>query len=268
MPIPNYRVVLSFDAERKVFMARAPELEHCMAEGATRGEAVARLEQEIEALVANLKDHSKGPPPSVDETTWSGELVTQVSKTLHRDLVWLARQEGIEVNQLVSELLASGLEGRRQGRRPQRQHPDAQPQEGNFREGREPYDRSRQGYGSRYHGIMDNSANFIEYVRGLETERGNGRPRGRDARPDRPGPGGPGGPGGDRRPQGGPGDRDRDRDRPRNDRNDRNDRGPKRGRYRPGGPPQQQKGGPAHEAAPQATTAPSGNTDSGSGQDS
>ena len=58
MSRPNYRVVISFDSERKTFTARVPELVHCTAEGTTRAEAMTQIEQEIDALIANL--HAQG----------------------------------------------------------------------------------------------------------------------------------------------------------------------------------------------------------------
>lgn len=232
MSIPNYRVVLSFDADRKVYVARAPELEHCAAEGATRGEAILHLEQEIEAQVRNMQERGQRPPPPIDETTFSGELMAKVSRTLHRDLHWQARVEGIELDQFCSELLGQGLEARRQQGRPGRgnraeHQAHAQDNAGNQREPER--ERPRQGYGSRYHGIMDDRANFIEYVRGLEADaRGNARgPRG-----DRGGSGGGGG--------GGGGDRG-------------DNRGPRRRRGR-GGPPGPQ-GGPG--GGPQRGPGPS-----------
>src|SRR5262249_4716880 len=120
----NYRVVLSFDAERRLFVARAPELEHCSGEGTTRAEAIGRVEEEIEAQIQNLQAHGASPPPAVDEESFTGDLSVKVSKTLHRDLAWQARVEGVEAEQLVGELLAAALSERRSvrargGNRPQ-----------------------------------------------------------------------------------------------------------------------------------------------------
>ena len=116
MSKPNYRVILTYDAERKIFHARAPELEHCAAEGATRAEAIGRVEEEIDAQLANMLSHGTTPPRSVDEETFSGEFGVKVSKNLHRDLVYQARAEGIELDHLVGELLAAAMEGRKQHR--------------------------------------------------------------------------------------------------------------------------------------------------------
>ncbi len=226
MAIPNYRVILSFDGERKVFTARAPELDHCFAEGATRGEAITKLEQEIEALIHNMGERGKGPPPVIDEQPFSGELGLRVSKALHRDLTWQARVEGIELNQLASELLSAGLEGRRHLSRPPRERrPEMAPDNaGNQREYYAERERGRggQGYGGRYHNIMEDRGSFIEYVRGLESDAGRGN--GRVPRPER----------GDRGPD-------------RGDRGDRTEgRNHRRRRGRPGGPGPgpQRAGGP------------------------
>src|SRR5262249_55477743 len=116
MSKPNYRATLMFDTERKLFLARAPELEHCSAEGATRAEAIAKLEEEIDAQLANMLSHGSTPPRAVDEEQFTGEISAKVSKLLHRDLAYQARTEGIDVDHLVGELLAAGLEGRRQNR--------------------------------------------------------------------------------------------------------------------------------------------------------
>ena len=116
MSKPNYRATVTFDAERKLFIARAPELEHCSGEGATRAEALAKLEEEIDAQLANMLSHGSTPPRAVDEETFSGEISAKVSKLLHRDLSYQARSEGVELDQLVGELLAAAMESRKQHR--------------------------------------------------------------------------------------------------------------------------------------------------------
>jgi predicted HicB family RNase H-like nuclease len=199
MSKPNYRATLTFDPDRKLFIARAPELEHCTGEGPTRAEAVAKLEEEIDAQLANMLSHGSTPPRAVDEETFSGEITARVSKLLHRDLAYQARSEGIDVDHLVGELLAAAMESRKQtrgvrsGNRQQQEH---MPHDsvGNRYEGG---GRNR-GFGGRGHNtaLLDDRANFIEYVRGLE--QGGGAP-------GRHGGGGPGGDRGGRRGRGGRG---------------------------------------------------------------
>jgi len=209
MSKPNYRAILSFDSERKVFMARAPELEHCSGEGATRAEAVAKLEEEIDAQLANILSHGSTPPRAVDEETFSGEISAKVSKLLHRDLMYQARSEGIDLDHLVGELLAAAMESRKQhrglrsgnSRAPQEHQPHDNV--GNRFEGG---GRNR-GFGGRNNNahLLDDRANFIEYVRGLEQQGGAPTRHGGHGGHGGGGPGGPGGGGRGRRGRGGGG---------------------------------------------------------------
>lgn len=193
MSKPNYRATVTFDSERKLFVARAPELEHCSAEGATRADALAKLEEEIDAQLANMLSHGSTPPRAVDEETFSGEISAKVSKLLHRDLAYQARSEGIDIDHLVGELLAAAMESRKQTRGVRsgnsRPREDSQPHDnvGNrFDGGR---NRGFGGRGNNAH-LLDDRANFIEYVRGLEQQGGAPRHGGHG------GPGGGGGGGG------------------------------------------------------------------------
>src|SRR5687767_11242325 len=97
--MPNYRITVQYDPERSVHVARAPELEHCSAEGATRAEALGRVEEEIDALLRNAREQGGSPPPALDDddASLSGEIAVKVSKGLHRELHFQARAEGIEL---------------------------------------------------------------------------------------------------------------------------------------------------------------------------
>src|SRR5262249_6353538 len=87
----------------------------CSAEGGSRAEAIAKVEEEIEAQIQNMQAHGATPPAAVDEETFSGELTVKIARSLHRDLVWQARSEGVEVDHLAGQLLAAVL-----GERPAR----------------------------------------------------------------------------------------------------------------------------------------------------
>jgi predicted HicB family RNase H-like nuclease len=198
MSKPNYRATVTFDSERKLFIARAPELEHCSGEGATRAEALAKLEEEIDAQLANILSHGSTPPRAVDEETFSGEIAAKVSKLLHRDLAYQARSEGIDLDHLVGELLAAAMESRKQTR-------GARSGNSRPREDHQPHDNvgnrfdgggRQRGFGGRGNNahLLDDRANFIEYVRGLEQQGGA---------PRHGGHGGPPGAGRGRRGRGG-----------------------------------------------------------------
>jgi predicted RNase H-like HicB family nuclease len=187
--MPNYRILVSFDSERSLFVARVPELEHCSADGATRAEAVAKVEEEIAAQVANVKEKGGHVPPALDDglAQHSGELAVKVSSGLHRDLAWQAKTENVELGALIAEILAAGLEARkartaqRRAQQPQQQQRardddddrgqrmppqgQGQPRRGGGRDQRDP----------RYHQIMEDPASFLEYVRQLE--QNGGQPR-------------------------------------------------------------------------------------------
>ena len=221
MSRPNYRVVLSFDSERKTYTARVPELQHCTAEGSTRAEAIAQVEQEIDALLTNLLSQGKSMPPAIDDTPQSGEFTVKVSRGLHRELLWQAASDGVEIGQFAGELLSAALENRRgsRGRRPQFDGNQAPDNRGRGFEGGG--DRRRGGPHQGGHMIEDR-AHFMEYLRNLESDqkrgpaprddrRGDNRPN-RGPRPNQPHQGPHRG-----RPSGGPdrgGDRGGDRGAP------------------------------------------------------
>jgi predicted RNase H-like HicB family nuclease len=221
--MPNYRVQVQFDAAKNVFLARAPELPQSSAEGATRAEAVARLEEEIAAQVATIADQGGNPPRAVDEmpvvsaspdeppsfsSSASGQLdgriSARVSPSLHRELLFHARVEGLPLDVLVGELLSESLaiRGIRDLRMPRGpRHPDDQPRADAGRPPRRddrgggpgPGGGGGRGRDRAYSDIMESSASFLEYVRAQE--QGQGRPGG--------GGGGGGGRGGGGRGGGG-----------------------------------------------------------------
>jgi predicted RNase H-like HicB family nuclease len=180
---------VSYDSERKVFVARVPELPPCVGEGASRGEALLHMERELDALLQNLADSGGRVPPAIDDLPAGEELRVKVSRSLQRDLAFAAQVEGVELGQLVAELLAAGLEGRPHPQEagnaappgeepPRRDRPHAQPgQHGHEGEGRW-RDRGERNTAGRFHNLLEDRASFMEYVRGLESEGGHGRPRG------------------------------------------------------------------------------------------
>jgi predicted RNase H-like HicB family nuclease len=192
MSRPNYRVVLSFDSERKVFTARIPELPHCTAEGATRGEAITRVEEELDALVHNLTERGSRLPRALDDADadsdakLSGELKVKVSVGLQRELTWQAHNEGVDLSQLAAELLAAGLEHRRQGGRGPRRHGGNDNIGNEAPRGRTDFaerDRQRGANAARFHDMLEDRAAFVDYVRKLESDgarprqHNEGRPR-------------------------------------------------------------------------------------------
>lgn len=172
----RYRIVVSTkpttegDEPQSGFVASAPELPQCRAEGETRADAVARLEEEISSCLQNMEEQGVVPPVPLDTETYSGELTVKVSPALHSDLVWAAREAGVSLEVLLTEVLTRGVSRGRGGRPRASDGSGNRRSEGGHRSGRGSQDR-------RYHDIMENRADFIEYVRQLDREprRGGGR---------------------------------------------------------------------------------------------
>lgn len=156
--MPNYRIIVSYSEEKKVFIARAPELEGCEAEAESRADALARLEEELAAQIDNIKEQGGELPAPIDLEEFDGQLSLKVTPELHRELVFQARVARVELAELLTEILTRGAFGR--GARPAPRR----------REG----GRRRDGQPDRYHDIMENRADFIEYVRRLEGGGGGG----------------------------------------------------------------------------------------------
>ena len=156
----NYRFIVVYSEEHKNYLASVPELEGCQIEAETRSEAVAKLEEELEAQLANMKEQGITPPPPLDTQQFNGELELKISPVLHRDLAIRAMEEQVKLEALMTEILTRGVAFR--GPRKKQTQNDNR---GN---------RKREGQGQRYHDIMENRADFIEYVRSLDNGGGGG----------------------------------------------------------------------------------------------
>ncbi len=161
----NYRVTITYQAEGGVFVARAPELRDCSVQAPTRAEVIALIEAEIEDRVGNMQAQGIEIPAPLDEQALDGALALTVTPELTRDLLFQARAAGVELEVLLTEILARAVA---------RSRP---PGKGGGRPARDGQPREREGQGQRYHDIMENRADFIEYVRSLD--QGGGQYGGR-----------------------------------------------------------------------------------------
>ena len=176
----NYRFVISYSPEREVYVARAPELDQCEAEAPTRAEALTKLEEEMKSQLKEIQAQEMDPPLPVTDQELDGELSLKISPALHQELVFLARQEKVELPVLLTELLSRAVGHRWSGGRGRGHKRD----QSNRRD--QGNRRNREGQGQRYHNIMENRADFIEYVRQQESG-GGGRGRGGGGRGGRRG---------------------------------------------------------------------------------
>jgi predicted RNase H-like HicB family nuclease len=62
----RYRVLIEQD-EDGVFVAQVPALPGCVSQGTTRTEALANVQEAIEAYLESLKAHDEPVPPPIEE---------------------------------------------------------------------------------------------------------------------------------------------------------------------------------------------------------
>lgn len=62
----KYRVLIERD-EDGVFVAQVPSLPGCVSQGMTRGEALSKVQEAIEAYLESLKAHGEPIPPPIEE---------------------------------------------------------------------------------------------------------------------------------------------------------------------------------------------------------
>ncbi len=193
-----YRILVSYQPEDSVFLARAPELDIAV-EADTRGEAVQKAEEAIEALVEQTAVEGEPLPGPVDLAAEGGELNIKLSPLVYRDLLNAAKGSGMNADELAEQLLVRAIGelvgGAKRPRKPKKVV------EGEAKEGqekaegeekaegdqkntrnkgrgrgkgrRDTNENNRGGRGRRREGYrpdMDDQANFLAYVR--EQEKG------------------------------------------------------------------------------------------------
>lgn len=173
-----YRVVVTYDKSRDMYNAKIPELDPCFADGKTRQEALAALEVELTDRLHNMKEKGVVAPTPIDEKEFKDPMVVSLSYSLRKELAWLAMNEGISVDSLVTELVTYALAkkgqefGRTKNLQGQSHQSNKRPDGESRRNGRYPADGRNRSLQSRhagpYHDLLNDRANFIQYVR--ETE--------------------------------------------------------------------------------------------------
>jgi predicted RNase H-like HicB family nuclease len=191
-----YRILITFDSEQGTFLARIPELD-LEATGASRAEAIAALESALEQRVAAAVEEKRPLPPPIDVTHPNETITVSLGAPLHKELLFHAKQSRMRVDELATQLLAraiGSLDGGRPRRRPDNEaradeaggemrdsnRPSRPPRDRDDRDddrgNRRGRDRKREGYRPE----LEDKANFLEYLRGLEKgggPQGGGRGR-------------------------------------------------------------------------------------------
>jgi predicted RNase H-like HicB family nuclease len=89
------------------FLAEAPELQGCVTAGETPAEAMEMLRDAMAAwLETAIERGIEIPVPAADQD-YSGRILMRVPKTLHRQLIEQAREQGVSLNQWLLTLLST-----------------------------------------------------------------------------------------------------------------------------------------------------------------
>lgn len=190
-----YRVVVTYDRDGgRGHIARIPEL-GVEAHAETRIKAIEQVEQALEDHMASTAAAGEVLPPAIDDLPPGGEVRIQLADAVHRDLLHHARASNMSLEAYTGQLIARALGSMRGDRRPaprsdRETQTSAPTGEGDMRgneraterprEDREGAGRGRGGGRRRdregYRPELDDKANFLEYLRGLE-KGGGGRGR-------------------------------------------------------------------------------------------
>jgi len=88
------------------FFAEIEELPGCFTEGATKEETLTMIEDAKKSWIeVALQRKISIPEPVAD--TFSGKLNIRMPKSLHRHLVYRAKQEGVSLNTLITTSLSA-----------------------------------------------------------------------------------------------------------------------------------------------------------------
>ena len=91
------------------YLVRIPDLPGCADEGKTPEEAIKNIEKTKRWwLKSAIEDECPIPLPS-EEIEHSGRILLRMSKSLHGALSRLAKREGVSLNQLILQLVSTGL---------------------------------------------------------------------------------------------------------------------------------------------------------------
>ena len=110
----RYPAQVFWSDEDEGFIAIAPDLPGCSAFGDTQGEALAELQDAIEAWrEAAAKAGNRVPQPSQPALGYSGKFLLRMPRALHAQLATTAQAEGVSLNTYLNVLLAGAHEIRR-----------------------------------------------------------------------------------------------------------------------------------------------------------
>ena len=103
--MPNYTYRALWDVGRGEYVAPCLEFPREEQWGSTACEAIAAMEQAVEAQLRERAEFGLDPPESLSDRTYSGTFMVRTSTMLHRRMTIEAAEQGVSMNQwIVSKL--------------------------------------------------------------------------------------------------------------------------------------------------------------------
>ena len=106
-----YHLVLVRDAEDKAkpWTASVEELPGCTSHGKTSDEALDGIEAAMAKWIGVALEEGRDVPEPRSAASHSGRLLLRMPKTLHAELTRVSEQEGISLNQFITDVLAGAI---------------------------------------------------------------------------------------------------------------------------------------------------------------
>lgn len=98
------------DADNPVWFAAVRELRGCMTEADSFDEAVRQIRDAMHVWITDALESGDEVPEPRSEEAFSGKFSVRLPKSLHRDLVIRAEQEGVSLNQYITSALSRAVE--------------------------------------------------------------------------------------------------------------------------------------------------------------
>jgi len=92
------------------YVAEIEELPGCMTQAETLDEAFKAIEDARQVWIQGTYEMGQDIPLPRDMEEYSGKFVVRIPRSLHRNLVRVAKQEGVSLNQYIASLLAARVQ--------------------------------------------------------------------------------------------------------------------------------------------------------------
>ncbi|HET9013675.1 MAG TPA: sigma-70 family RNA polymerase sigma factor [Gemmatimonadaceae bacterium] len=112
---PYHIELLKSEAADGGWTAKVDELPGCTAEGASPGEAAARVQEAMRDWIARAVADGRDVPKPRSAASHSGRLLVRMPQSLHAELARAAEREEVSLNQFITSSLASAVSWRGSG---------------------------------------------------------------------------------------------------------------------------------------------------------